>query len=336
MTTAQHHGTTAHGTTATAQGAPSGSAPAHDAALSFSGSGVLATFQAGVAHFIARRIGPLHDGVQLLGTSGGAIVAVLLGCGYDFSGWVGVADAQIRQVRAAAPGPLGLLHFGGINLAHMAHILPPDAHARCSGRVAISTTRLHLRRPCFRPTCLRTLRQAVLPPWRNARLDAFRSREELLGAVALSSHAPGLYGAPGTASALPRFRGGDVGLDGGLTDNAPLLRLRCARCGSGDVLLEEDGGGGAARTLTVSPIDPSADVHGAPELRWFHVLQLAGAERLQFMFDLGWRRAEAAEGLIRRKLLLGPRGAPACPRCAERATTTGSRARRDNAPASKL
>jgi hypothetical protein len=319
------HGTTARDATEPARDAPtSGSAPAHhDAALSFSGSGVLATFQAGVAHFIARRIGPLRDGVQLLGTSGGAIVAVLLGCGYDFSGWVGVADAQIRQVRAAAPGPLGLLHFGGINLAHMARILPPDAHARCSGRVAISTTRLR-RRPTWR-----TL------PWRNARLGAFRSREELLGAVALSSHAPGLYGAPGTASSLPRFRGGDVGLDGGLTDNAPLLRCgRCGRCGSGDLL--EGGGGGAARTLTVSPIDPTADVHGAPELRWFHVLQLAGAERLQFMFDLGWRRAEAAEGLIRRKLLLGPRGAPPCPRCAERATMrTGSRARWD-VPASKL
>ena len=305
-----------HDTTATAHGALIGSAPAHDAALSFSGSGVLATFQAGVAHFIARRIGPLHDGVQLLGTSGGAIVAVLLGCGYDFSGWVGVADAQIRQVRAAAPGPLGLLHFGGINLAHMAHILPPDAHARCSGRVAISTTRLHLRRPCFRPTCLRTLRQAVLPPWRNARLDAFRSREELLGAVALSSHAPGLYGAPGTASALPRFRGGDVGLDGGLTDNAPLLRLRCARCGSGDVLLEEDGAGGAH-----ADGEPHRPLRGRARRARAALVPRAAARRggaaaVHVRPGLAARRggggphpAEAAAGTARRAALPAVRGA---------------------------
>ena len=275
--------------------------PSHTAALSFSGSGVLSTFQAGVAHFVATRIGPLPADVQLLGTSGGAIVAVLLACGYDFSKWVGVADAQIAEVRASK---LGLLCFGGINLSHMQRILPPNAHVTCSGRVGISTTRLgwaprrwlHRRYPWSWRTAL---------PWRNARLRAFRSRDELLGAVALSSHAPGLYGLAGN-SALPRFRGGDVGLDGGLTENVPLFRWpRCAGTGAS-----------AARTLTVSPVDATADVHGAPELRWFHILQLAGVERLRFLFELGWRRAEAQEAVIRQKLL-GGRGA--CERCANAA-----------------
>jgi predicted acylesterase/phospholipase RssA len=256
-------------------------AAVQDPALSFSGSGVLATFQAGVAHFINQRIG-LPDDVQLLGTSGGAIVAVLLACDYDFSGFPDVADAQITEVRAE--GALGLLHFGGINLAHMDRIMPPDAHTRCSGRCGISATRLQ-----------------CMAPWRNARLSTFRSRADLLGAVAISSHAPGLYGAGD--STLPRFRGGDLGLDGGLTDNMPLAQ--CAHCGAAC----------SARTVTVSPVDPLADIHGAPELQWFHVMQLAGQERLRFLFELGWQRAEAAEALIRRKLLPGKHAAPPCACC---------------------
>ena len=220
--------------------------PQWHASVSFSGSGVLATFHAGVAHYIATRIfdGRVDEGVQLLGTSGGAIVAVLLACDFDFSQWVSIANGMISDTLS---DPIGPLRFGAINRARMRELLPADAHTRCSSSSSSTSSKAGPPRV--------TLSVTRLPSLSNARLSRFANKKDLLDAVALSSYFPLFY------SWVPRFRGGALGLDGGITDNQPLAP--CPRCHS------------AASTVTVNPIDEGADIHGAPELRWYHVFHLA-------------------------------------------------------------
>ena len=235
--------------------------PEWHASVSFSGSGVLATFHAGVAHYILTRIfdGRVNEGVQLLGTSGGAIVAVLMATDFDFSRWVSIANGMITETLRE---PIGPLRFGAINRARMSELLPSDAHMRCSSCLTLSATHF--------------------PSFSNVRLSRFISKKDILDAVALSSYFPLFY------SWVPRFRGGALGLDGGVTDNQPLAPCPC--CNS------------TASTVTINPIDDMADIHGVPELRWYHIFHLASHERLRYLFALGFRRAEAKHDLLMRRL----------------------------------
>ena len=241
--------------------------PERHASLSFSGSGVLATFHAGVAHYISTRIfdGRVNEDVKLLGTSGGAIVAVLMATDFDFSRWVSIANGMISET---LKDPIGPLRFGAINRARMSELLPSDAHMRCSSS-STGSSRL-------------TLSVTRFPSFSNVRLSQFTNKEDLLDAVALSSYFPLFY------SWVPRFRGGALGLDGGITDNQPLAPCPC--CNS------------TASTVTINPIDDMADIHGAPELRWYHTFHLASHERLRYLFALGFRRAEAKHDFLMRRL----------------------------------
>lgn len=105
--------------------------------VSLSGSGWLLPFHIGVLTALQRR-GLLLPTTPLAGASGGALVAVAHACGLppddlmagarQLAGW-----ARSHRVWGGLGSPLREL---------CREMLPPDAHALCSGRVAVAVTRV--------------------------------------------------------------------------------------------------------------------------------------------------------------------------------------------------
>jgi hypothetical protein len=129
-------------------------------------------YYAGVGAYLQRH-GQVHPDARFIGTSAGASVAAFLACGVDILD-VGMPasfaanDAQVAGYRTP------FFHPAAVRQTfhdHFAVVLPPDAHERASGRLAVIVT--------------------PLASMRARAVTSFPTREALLDAIAASMAVPG-------------------------------------------------------------------------------------------------------------------------------------------------
>ncbi|CAL1263795.1 unnamed protein product [Larinioides sclopetarius] len=165
--------------------------------LSFAGCGFLGIYHVGVASCF-REYAPHVLVSKIAGASVGSVAAAALIC--DVS--LGQTTTDILSVavkaRSQTLGPLSpRFDLNAILRERLENALPENAHILCSGRLFISVTR-----------------------WsdnQNVILSQFNSRQELIQALLCSCFIPYYSGIN-----KPKFQG-EVYVDGGLSDNLPVL-----------------------------------------------------------------------------------------------------------------
>ncbi|MEC8024728.1 MAG: patatin-like phospholipase family protein [Myxococcota bacterium] len=161
--------------------------------ISFAGCGALNFYQVGVAQALSESM-VLRD-ATLLGASAGAGLAVLLSAGYDpYS----IVRRMVNLVENAV-GPSRFLGPEGVQAVGEAftdEFLQPDTFRDVSHRVGLSITRLR--------------------PFGNIRASHFESHQDLVDALRAACFIPS------RRRPAARYRG-QWCIDGGLTDNEPIL-----------------------------------------------------------------------------------------------------------------
>jgi len=162
--------------------------------ISFAGCAWLLTYQMGVAKFIQENL-QTHT-MQFLGASSGAAVALMLVAGGNFDGALQSALDFARHSKTRLFGPVGKMsHY---LMTGLKTHLPKDAFRKAENRLFISVTELPF------------LKNKLLPAANT------QSNEDLLRMVLASCYIPLYY-------EKPVVMGGRLYIDGGLTNNIPVL-----------------------------------------------------------------------------------------------------------------
>uniref|UniRef100_V5GTR4 triacylglycerol lipase n=1 Tax=Anoplophora glabripennis TaxID=217634 RepID=V5GTR4_ANOGL len=186
--------------------------------LSFAGCGFLGIYHVGVACCF-RKYAPHLLLNKISGASAGAIAACCLICdlpiGEMTSDVLKVAiEARSRSLGAFSPS----FNIHRLLLEGLEKFLPDDAHARVSGKLHISLTRVH--------------------DGKNVVVSQFDSREELIQALLASAFIPFFSGL-----IPPKFKGVRY-MDGGCSDNLPTLDENTITvspfCGETDICPRDD------------------------------------------------------------------------------------------------
>ena len=123
-------------------------------AFSFSGCGLLAGYHIGAWSRLARETTLNPHRAPLIGCSGGALVAGALAAGVSVNDAAAAMQNIVDGVRAAGFG--GILRTDLLRLvrSELKRVLPADAHAQCSGRLAVCVTDASGLRGWRRPTAV--------------------------------------------------------------------------------------------------------------------------------------------------------------------------------------
>ncbi|CAL4121904.1 unnamed protein product [Meganyctiphanes norvegica] len=165
--------------------------------VSFSGCGFLGVYHIGVAACL-KKYAPQVLQNKISGASAGSLAAAAVIC----DGSLGTMMAKfLHFVKEAHKRPLGAFcptfDMDHLLRGAMEEVLPADAHIRCSGRLIVSVTRVS--------------------DGKNIQLSQFDTREDLACALLSSAFIPGFSGM------LPYSVGGVRYIDGGFTDNQPMV-----------------------------------------------------------------------------------------------------------------
>jgi len=165
--------------------------------LSFAGCGFLGIYHIGVVSAFKEHVPSIFHH-KITGTSAGSLAAAcsLCDCSIDE-----MKNDVIDLAMDSRKYLLGAFHpnvnISSVFRKNLERMLPDDAHETCSGKLFVSVTSWSDRK--------------------NVLINQFDSREDLIDALVCSSYLP-LY----TGIFPPTFKG-KVYLDGGFTDNCPML-----------------------------------------------------------------------------------------------------------------
>lgn len=168
--------------------------------VSFAGCSWLLTYHLGVGKCFQERLDTSK--IKFLGASSGSIAALLMAGGIDGEEAFRFAVELGRDAKKRRWGPVGrMTHYltTGLN-----RFVPADAHLTTRGRLKISVTEL----PFFR--------NRLYP------LNHPQSNDELIQYILASCYIPVYY-------EKPVFLGGRPCIDGGITDNCPILNADTIR-----------------------------------------------------------------------------------------------------------
>ncbi|XP_076471480.1 uncharacterized protein LOC143301234 [Babylonia areolata] len=166
--------------------------------FSLAGCGFLGIYHIGAAACLCEHVPHMIDNAKFCGASAGSLIACCLICHVPMNECV---DFTLRLARSSGQYPLGGWE-PGINIeailrSSIDQVLPANAHELCTDRLFISVT--------------------TLSSLKNQIISKFDTRKELIDALLCSAYVPAF-----SSYTIPKF-GDEYLLDGGLSDNLPIL-----------------------------------------------------------------------------------------------------------------
>jgi hypothetical protein len=228
--------------------------------FSFSGCAWLVAYHFGVGRVLQRRTDTSRH--VYLGTSSGAIAAAVLAVGVDCDDAFGRLISLAHAASTRRLGPAGLMsRFVRTSLEDL---IPEQGHQALFGRLHVSVTELP------------RVRNRILPR------APFASREELICVILASCYIPLYY-------ERPVLLGGRPYVDGGLTDNQPVL-------GASTITVSPTGASRGRARIDITPARPPALRHALlpdPEVM-IDVYDAGRADAELFLASPSWTNRESA------------------------------------------
>ncbi|XP_040588184.1 omega-hydroxyceramide transacylase isoform X2 [Mesocricetus auratus] len=165
--------------------------------ISFSGSGFLSYYQAGVVDAL-RDLAPrmLDTAHRFAGTSAGAVIAALVTCGIEMEEYLRVLNMGLAEVKKSFLGPLSpSCKMVQMMRQFLYNVLPEDSYKFATGKLHVSLTRV--------------------TDGENVVVSEYTSKEELIEALYCSCFVPVYCGF------IPPTYRGERYIDGGFTSMQP-------------------------------------------------------------------------------------------------------------------